>query len=92
MNNKITLKEFFKAKKVAIYCKTEEQADNLCMAFDRLGKKWSNGESYALENCFSCIDETCYCNNGTWCDKTSLENNNWKVYDFEDVIFEEDDK
>lgn len=90
---KITLKEFWNSEEnLAIHCKTKEQADNLCKAFDRLGKKWKNGASYALDNCFSCIDETCYCNNRTWCDKSNLIDLGWKVYDFEDVIIEEDDK
>lgn len=89
MKDRITLKEFFDSKeKVAIYCKTEDQADNLCIAFNSLGKTWLDGTSYALENCFNCVDEICYCNDGMWCDKSSLKDNNWKIYEYKDIIFE----
>lgn len=90
MKDKITIKEFWNSEeKLAIQCKTKEQADNLCMAFDRLGKKWKDGTSYALKNFFNIIDKTCYCNDRTWCDKGNLLDCGWKVYEFEDVVFED---
>ncbi len=38
------------------------------------------------------LNEKSNCNNRTWCDKSSLIDCGWKVYDFEDVIIEEDGK
>lgn len=47
---KITLSEFWanEGKEImAIHCKTEDEAKELLKAFDRMGKRWSSGKSYA---------------------------------------------
>lgn len=37
----MTLEEFFKSKEgLAIHCDTEDKANRLLKAFDRLGEKW----------------------------------------------------
>lgn len=88
-NNKITLKEFWNSKEhLAIHCKTEEQANKLLKAFDKLGKKWSSGNSYLEVNCWNGYEEnTCYSNNNGYTFINWYKENNYKIYDFEDVIF-----
>jgi len=44
---KITLSEFWKSKdKLAIHCKTEDEAKELLKAFDKAGEKWRAGDKY----------------------------------------------
>ena len=48
---KITLKEFWESDRdLAIHCNTEEEAKKLLKAFDKLGKKWCEGDSYLDDN------------------------------------------
>lgn len=91
---KITIKDFWNSKEnLAIHCNTEEKADKLLEAFDKMGKKWCDGESYIEDNCWSEYKEhTCYDN-----DKDSgyspvnfYNADNYTIYEFEDVIFEDD--
>ena len=86
---KITLKEFWKSKEhLAIHCDTEEKANRLLKAFDKMGKKWIDGDSYLEINCWSEYKEhTCYDN-----DKDSgyspvnfYNADNYTIYEFEDI-------
>lgn len=87
----ITLEEFFSSKKeLAIHCKTEEEANNLLKAFDKLGRKWSAGDSYLKDNHWRHYKaDTCYSNKGMYCYKKNYIEDNCKVYEFEDVILED---
>ena len=87
---KITLKDFFKSKKaLGIYCNTKKEANILLKAFDKLGKKWCNGDSYLEENHWNEYkSNTCYFNDGTYSDKELFLDSDCKVYDFEDVKIE----
>lgn len=87
----ITLKEFFESDEtLAIHCNTEERANVLLKYFDKMDKKWSGGDSYLENNNWEiCKEETCYENDGTYCDKEFYLNKNCKVYEFEDVILED---
>lgn len=95
-NNKITLKDFWNSdEKLAIHCDTEEKANKLLEAFDKFGKKWKYGQSY-LKNIlwYSCQDKTCYDNSNRygsiyWYKGYEYTGDEYKIYEFEDVIFEE---
>ena len=95
-NNKITLEEFWNSKeKLAIHCDTEEKANKLLKAFDKLGKEWKSGQSY-LKNIlwYSYQDKTCYDNSNRygpiyWYKGHEYIGDEYKVYEFEDVIIEE---
>lgn len=89
---KITLKEFWSSNEnLAIHCNTEEKANKLLKAFDKLGKKWWTGESYLLENDWKCYEEeSCYSNKGTYTKKSDFELINYIIYECEDVDLEED--
>ena len=61
---KITLNEFLNSKKrIAIHCNSKEKAKKLLVAFDLLGKKWCDGESYLNESNWDVYyEDTCYSN------------------------------
>lgn len=91
---KITLEEFWDSgKKLAIYCETKEQAEKLCKAFDGMGKKWNSGDSYLSDfsNKYLINAKYYYTNNRTWDDRKEVEKD-FKIYNFEDVIFPEEPK
>lgn len=84
---KITLKAFFKSRRaLAIHCNTEEKANQLLRAFDKMGKTWVSGKSYLSENyyrnykqniCYTNDRAYAYCN---WCKK-----NDYKIFEFDEV-------
>ena len=87
---KITLSEFFKNdEKLAILCDTEEKANLLLKAFDKMGKRWRSNQSYLEENNWRGFKEkTCYENDGTYCCKEFYLGTSYIVYEFEDVILD----
>lgn len=88
---KITLSEFFKNdEKLAILCDTEEKANLLLKAFDKMGKRWRSNQSYLEENNWRGFKEkTCYENDGTYCCKEFYLGTSYIVYEFEEVILED---
>lgn len=84
---KITLKEFFESKQeLAIHCDTEEKAKKLLSAFDKMGRKWRSGASYAEITSWEIYkEETIYYNNGYYADLYYGTKNNHDVYGFEEV-------
>ena len=86
-NTKITLSDFFNAKEiVVIHCDTEEKAKQLLKAFDKMGKKWSNGESYLEVTNWSMAEkETCYDNKGLYSSYKIYKENDFNIYEFENV-------
>lgn len=86
---KITLTEFWnnKGKKpLAIHCDTEEKANKLLKAFDKLGEKWISGNSYLLDNIYGVHRKsTCYSNNNKYCSYDFYRGSNYKIYEFDEV-------
>lgn len=66
--NKITVKKFLKSKKhLAIWCKSEDQAKKVLCAFNKLGARWADGDSYTDDSHWGIYSEdTCYYNDGTF--------------------------
>lgn len=91
--NKITLKEFFysySAEDLAIHCDTEEKANKLLEAFDKFGQKWCNRERYIDDNYWKIEKEnTCYDNTNEYSPFDYYKAHDYTIYEFEDVIFEE---
>lgn len=85
--NKITLKEFWSSEnKIAIHCKTEEEANELLKVFDKLGQRWVNGQSYIGINHWEEEKEnTCYDNTNCTSRFKWYKANDFKIYEFEDV-------
>ena len=86
----MTLKEFFESKQLlAIHLKTKEQSIIFSKEADKLGKKWSSGDSYIEYNFWSYDKEsTCYDNGGT-CETICFYKGKYKVLNFEDIEWEE---
>lgn len=87
-NYKITLEEFFNSKELlGICCNYEEDAYELKIAFDGLGKTWRSGASYFMFNEWDMYeDNLVYLNNGKYgllYDPDTY--GDCKVYDFSEV-------
>ncbi len=88
---KITLSEFWanKGKKeMAIRCKTDNEADELLKAFDRVGQVWSSGDKYTELNMGG--KDVCYTNNNKSYDYIYHEEavaiiGKIKIYEFNEV-------
>lgn len=85
--NKIKLSEFWNSKeKLAIHCDTEEKANKLLKAFDKLGKEWKSGDSYLELNCWNSYQkDTCYNNNNQYSSINWYKKYKYKIYEFEDI-------
>lgn len=84
---KITLKEFFGSKQeLVIHCNTEEKAETLLSAFDKMGKKWNSGNRYTEFNNWQYNkQETVYYNEGTYGNLRCMDSDVCMVYEFENV-------
>jgi hypothetical protein len=84
---KITLKEFWNSEnKIAIHCKTTEEAKQLLNAFDKLGKSWSDGKSYlGMDHYNNYKEYTCYSNINGYCYIDWYKKNDFKIYEFDEV-------
>ena len=84
---KITLKEFWNSEyKIVIHCRTEEEANELLKAFDKLGKTWLSGKSYLEINCWDTYKEnTCYDNMNKFAFIKYYKNHYYKIYEFDEV-------
>lgn len=87
---KITLTEFWNSKQnLAIHCDTEEKANKLLMAFDKLDKRWSNDHKYTSFNNYEVFeDKTCYSNRRAFWHYEGYSNFGYTIYEFEDVDLE----
>lgn len=87
---KITLKAFFESRRaLAIHCDTEEKANKLLNAFDKLGKKWASGNSYLFDNFYrSYKQNTCYTNDRCYADCDWCQKGDYKIFEFDEVDLE----
>lgn len=90
-NNKITLEEFWNSEEtLVIHCDTEEKANKLLRAFNKMGEKWRAGDSYLENNYWSLNNKnTCYDNINGYCSINWYKSKKYKIYEFDDVIIEE---
>lgn len=85
----ITLVDFFKQKdRRVIHCDTEEKANKLMIEFNKLGKKWRAGNSYAVnDNQWNVYrTKTCYSNKGSYADLDCYKRINDVIYEFDDIV------
>lgn len=87
---KITLTEFWNSKdKLGIHCDTEEKANKLLKAFDKIGQKWASNDSYLMINFYKYYKEkTYYTNENLYGNCESLLSKNYKIYEFDEVDLE----
>lgn len=88
---KITLTEFFNATResLVIHCDTEEKANKLLKAFDKMDKTWCDDGSYLSSNEYDDYkDKTCYSNDGGYGEYSFFKNRLYKIYEFDEVDLE----
>ncbi len=87
---KITLEDFwYSTRKLAIHCKTEEEANELSKAFDKIGERWLNGKSYLETNFWNEYREnTCYDNMNKFAFIKWYKKHYYKIYEFDEVDLE----
>lgn len=79
-----------KDNKIAVHCKTEEEAKDFCRQMHGQGMKWSNGESYLKNTIYDMFNErTCYYGDGKYSSLDFAENNNYKILEWSDYMQEE---
>jgi len=58
-----------KSNKIAVHCKTIEEAKDFCKQMHEHGMKWCTGTDYLCTNNWNMYkQETCYSNDGCYCD------------------------
>lgn len=86
-NKKFNWKRFKKKNKIAVHCKTEEEANDFCKKMNEHGLKWALGASYLDENHWNTYKEdTCYIN-GMYSDKNFYSRNGYEILEWSDFMF-----
>ena len=88
---KITIDEFWEAKRmIAIHTTTKEQSDILRKVFNKMGRKWSSGESYLDEDYWDkrYKADSVYCNDSTYTSIDKCDKFGYWVYEFDEVDME----
>lgn len=79
-----------KDNKIAVHCKTEEEAKDFCKQMHGQGMKWRNGESYLKNTNYDMHNEgTCYYGDGEWSSLDIAENYNYKILEWSDYMQKE---
>lgn len=75
--------------KIAVHCKTEEEAKDFCKQMHEHGMKWCSGESYLKEtNYESCEEETCYIK-GEFSPYQYYKSNGYEILEWSDYMQKE---
>ena len=76
--------------KIAVHCKTEEEAKDFCRQMHGQGMKWRNGESYLKNTNYDMHNEgTCYYGNGEYSTRDFAEKYNYKILEWSDYMDKE---
>ena len=79
-----------KVNKIAVHCKTEEEAKDFCIQMDAHGMQWCNETSYLEENYFYRYkEETCYCGDGTFSSYEFSIGHDYTVLEWSDYMKKE---
>ena len=79
-----------KDNKIAVHCKTEEEAVDFCKQMHEHGMKWCNGESYLKNTNYNTHHEgTCYYGNGEYSSRDFAEKYNYKILEWSDYMQKE---
>lgn len=78
-----------KNNKIAVHCKTEEEATNFCKMLHEHNLTWSDGFSYLSVTYYNCYkNEICYTNEGTYARKNYFIKYNYTILEYSDYNFE----
>ena len=76
--------------KIAVHCKTEEEAKDFCRQMHGQRMKWRNGESYLKNTNYYMHNEgMCYYGDGEWSSLDIAENYNYKILEWSDYMQKE---
>ena len=76
-----------KDNKIAVNCKTEEEAKDFCKQMHEHGMKWCNGESYLKNTNYNVHREgTCYYGSGEYSSRDFAEKYNYKILEWSDYM------
>lgn len=79
-----------KDNKIAVNCKTKEEAKDFCRQMHGQGMKWRNGESYLKNTNYDMFNErTCYYGDGECSSLDFAENHNYKILEWSDYMQKE---
>lgn len=88
---KFKWKEFKnKYNKIAVHCKTEEEAKDFCKQMHKHRMKWCNGKSYLKNTKYDAHNErTCYYGDGEYSSLDFAEKCNYKILEWSDYMQKE---
>lgn len=76
--------------KIAVHCKTEEEAKDFCKKMHEHGMKWCTGKSYMEKtNYEEYKGETCYYGRGEYSSRDFAEKYNYKILEWSDYMGKE---
>lgn len=76
--------------KIAVHCKTEEEAKDFCRQMHEHGMKWCTGKSYMKKtNYKEYKEETCYYGIGEYSSRVYAEKYNYKILEWSDYMQKE---
>lgn len=78
-----------KDNKIAVHCKTEEEAKDLCKQMHEHGMKWCNGESYLKNTNYMRNEGTRYYGSGEYSTRDFAEKYNYKILEWSDYMDKE---
>lgn len=77
-----------KENRIAVHCKTEEEAVDFCKQMHEHGMKWCSGESYLKETYYSECEETCYIR-GEFSEYWYYKSNGYEILEWSDYMQKE---
>ena len=89
--NQFNWEEFLdKNNKIAVHCKTEEEAKDFCKQMHEHGMKWDSTNSYIERTNWHVLKEkTCYTNHGRYCEKDYYIENDCEILEWSDYMKKE---
>ena len=72
--------------KIAVHCKTEEEAKDFCRKMEEHGLKWVDGDSYSECYYHMFKSETCYNNKGKISSRVEYLRQSFKIYEWSDFM------
>lgn len=75
--------------KIAVHCKTKEEAIDFCKQMHKHGMKWQTGKSYINnDEWYYYKEKTCYSNKGEFTSKVLYEDCGYKILEWSDYMIE----
>ena len=73
--------------RIAVRCKTKEEAKDFCLRMHEQGLKWCSGRSYLRRNCWDEYKEkTCYSNRGEFSPIDYYKHDGYTVFEYSDYF------